>query len=132
MKLFVMILLTLALMLGACGSDVTGPEIEDPPPDTTWEHTVELTVEVYNYTTPQWISITWLEDGELTGLSDTLLVWQYEMEGCSGDSIYLASNALGQQGPYPTTMYISIFVDGEFAESGGEPSESESCSYIIP
>jgi len=133
MKHLICLLAAMVLVL-ACGSDVTGPVIEDPPPDTTWEHTVTLHAEVMNYPTPKMLHIFYMTFGEVGDQSiliDTLVTeWEIEFGAAQGDSLYLYVN--GYDNPEDVLIYCSIFIDGVWVASSGPPDLSGSCTYEIP
>lgn len=135
MKYFICLVATLFLVLSAC-SDVTGPEIEDPPPDTTETFTVTLYAEVNNYPNPKILHISYLhmevgDQIEEWVTTDTLITeWETEFEAAQGDSIYLYVN--GHDNPETVLVYCAIFVDDVWITSSGPPDLSGSCSYKIP
>ncbi len=114
-KLLALILLTaLALMVGACGTDTTGPQVEDPPPDTL--ETVDIYYTVKNLDSEEHVihmyywnpeqdkedghsetlgaALTWRSDSLAWDLTDSLYI-----DVCSGDSGF--------------DLLLALSVDGE-------------------
>jgi hypothetical protein len=113
------------MVMASCGSnDVTGPSGGEEPD----VYDVTLQAEVFNYSEPRTFHVTWLEDGGLTGYDTTTVVWEYDMEGQSGDSLYI--HTYGYDGEW---MLATIYVDGEWCASSGPPEPGHAkCSYVIP
>ncbi len=129
MKVVFLILGILVLVIGACGSEVTEPESGGgTEPDTTeYEHTVLYIAEVFTGS-PDYIHVSYLENGQIAGLDVDSLKWEYEIEANSGDSLYIQCYAL----PYTDEMtHVAIYVDGEYAASAGADWGPQEVSYVL-
>jgi hypothetical protein len=122
-------LIMAAIMVMACGGDdVTGPGTSEPDTTEEWEHTVLLQTQILG-DEPYQLSGMWLEDGEICGYDTLTTLWEHELEGSPGDSLWF-SGCVWNEAVY---TWLTIYVDGEQVTSSAPPTTGYiELSYVIP